>query len=209
MSEPDATRRGTVVLGLGNPLLGDDGLGLAALARLDRRWRIGGDVALLDGGTWGMSLLPTLEGAARVLLLDAIDHGAPPGTPARFADDAIPRAWTRRLSPHQIDLREVLAVCALRGTLPPAMVALGLQPAALDETTGGLTPALATGLDALVDAAAAELARWGHRVRRRPAESTIHRVREEDDDAPTLATVLGLAVDAATPRLLGGRLGAR
>ena len=109
-SERTHARTGAVVLGLGNPLMGDDGVGLAALARLAEGWQLGGDVELVDGGTWGMSLLPTLEGAAAVVLLDAIHVDAAPGTPVRLEGDAVPAALALKVSPHQIDLREVLAV---------------------------------------------------------------------------------------------------
>ena len=65
----------TAVIGLGNPLMGDDGFGLVALERIREEWRLEGDVELADGGTWGMSLLPLIENADRVILLDAIAAG--------------------------------------------------------------------------------------------------------------------------------------
>ena len=57
------TGRATVVIGLGNPLMGDDGVGLAALERLRDDWDMPADVELVDGGTWGMNLLPVIEDA--------------------------------------------------------------------------------------------------------------------------------------------------
>nr|MCU0648876.1 hydrogenase maturation protease [Gemmatimonadaceae bacterium] len=71
--------RRTVVIGLGNPLLSDDAIGLAALAQLAARYVIADEVECYDGGTWGMTLLPAIESASRVLFLDAIDTGAAPG----------------------------------------------------------------------------------------------------------------------------------
>ena len=111
---------GTLVIGLGNPLMGDDGFGLAVLAELRERWRMPDDVELVDGGTWGIRLLPLLDQADRVLFLDAVDRGAEPGTPFVLQGDELPRALCLKLSPHQIDLREVLALAALRGSLAPA-----------------------------------------------------------------------------------------
>jgi hydrogenase maturation protease len=153
--------RGTIVIGLGNPLMGDDGLGLAALARLDERWEVSADVQLIDGGTWGMNLLPVIEDAERVILLDAIDAGAPPGTPARLEHERLPRYLATKISPHQVDLRDVLGLAELRGTLPAHTVALGLQPERV-EMGIGLSPAVAARLDELVDAAARLLDAWGH-----------------------------------------------
>src|SRR5581483_11003657 len=69
----------TIILGLGNPLMADDGIGLAALDRL-RSVRPAVDAELVDGGTWGMSLLPVVEEAERIILLDAIELERPPGT---------------------------------------------------------------------------------------------------------------------------------
>ena len=69
----------TLVIGLGNPIMADDGVGLAALDRLRESWSLPPSVRLVDGGTWGMNLLPLIEDAAEVLLLDAIDRGGPPG----------------------------------------------------------------------------------------------------------------------------------
>ncbi len=154
----------TLVLGLGNPLMGDDGLGLRALARLRQEWAVDG-VELVDGGTWGMNLLPLIEDARRVLLLDAIDVGAPPGTLVELERDQLPRLFARKLSPHEIDLREVLALAELRGTLRADIVALGLQPRDVELSTD-LTPEVAAAMDALLERVVARLRTAGHGCRR-------------------------------------------
>lgn len=139
----------TVVIGLGNPLMADDGVGLAALAALRDGDDLGPAVELVDGGTWGMNLLPILETASRVILLDAIRTGAAPGTLVELSREELPRGLAHKLSPHQIDLREVLALGELRGTLPGRMVAIGLEPAVVEMSTE-LSPAVAAALPALV-----------------------------------------------------------
>lgn len=166
MSEP---RQATaLVIGLGSPLMGDDGIGLAALDRLREGWRLPPTVELLDGGTWGLNLLHAIEGARQVLFLDAVRAGRQPGTLAEIERAELPRMLGLKLSPHQIDIREVLALVELRGTAPAAMACLGLEPASV-ELRAGLSPEIADRLDALVDAAARRLRRWGHRVRRHRA----------------------------------------
>jgi len=170
MSEP-ATR----VIGLGNPLEGDDGLGLLALARLADRFAFDPPVAFVDGGTWGLALLPEIEGAERVLFLDAIRAGAAPGTLLALEGDAPPRRLSAKLSPHQIDLCEVLALAALRGSVPRHLLALGLEPAML-EFGAPLSPALAERLDDLVERAREELEAWGHRAT--PREPTGRAARD-------------------------------
>lgn len=152
----------TLVVGCGNLLGADDGVGLAALERL-RAWRLPPDVQLEDGGTWGLNLLPLIEGAERLLVLDAIDAGTAPGTVIVLEQDQIPRFLSTKLSPHQIDLREVLALAELRGTLPRETVIMGLQPERV-EMSIALSPAVKTGLDDLELAVAERLVRWGHAV---------------------------------------------
>lgn len=164
MTDPLPSR--TTVIGLGNPLMGDDGLGLAALARLARDWDLPATVEVLDGGTWGMNLLPMIEEAESLLFLDAIDARAEPGSQIVLEREEIPRYFAHKLSPHQIDLREVLALAEWRGTLPDRTAAMGLQP----ETVGlgvELSAVLQRRLPALVEAVVQRLRRDGHELRRR------------------------------------------
>jgi len=154
----------TVVLGLGNMLMADDGLGLAALARLDDNWFVPRGVSLVDGGTWGMNLLHIVENADNLLVFDAIDIGGPPGSIVRLEGKDIPRFLAQKVSPHQIDLREVLALAELRGMLPGRLVALGIQPGRVEMSTT-LSPAVEAHLDQLAQMAAAQLQRWGFACR--------------------------------------------
>jgi hydrogenase maturation protease len=158
----DSATGRTLVIGCGNLLGADDGVGLAALERL-RHWRLPQEVQLEDGGTWGLNLLPLIESAERLLILDAIDARAAPGTLLVLENDEIPKLFSTKLSPHQIDLREVLALAELRGTLPSETVAIGLQPERVEMSTV-LSPAVKAGLDDLELAVAEQLARWGHAV---------------------------------------------
>lgn len=157
----------TLVIGVGSPLMRDDGLGLVALEMLRSGWTFEPRVELLDGGTWGLSLLPFLERARYALILDAIDAAGEPGTLWSLEGAELPRFLGGKVSPHQIDLREVLALAALRGRMPEHLVALGLQPARV-ELGSGLTAEVAHGLPALLDAAVERLEAWGHAATRLP-----------------------------------------
>jgi hydrogenase maturation protease len=150
-----------LVIGLGNPIMADDGLGLAALERLRERWSVPKSVRLVDGGTWGMNLLPLIEGAEHVIFLDAIDAGRPVGTAVVVERDELPRLFGLKLSAHQVDLREVLAAAELRGTLPASLVAIGLQPGRV-EMGVGLSPEVEAGLDDVLGLLSERLARWGY-----------------------------------------------
>lgn len=151
----------TVVLGLGNPLMGDDGLGLAVLARFREQYHVPDAVALVDGGTWGMNLLPIIEDATEVLFIDAIRTGQSAGTVQELERAELPRYLAHKLSPHQIDLKEVLALAEFRGTLPPVVAAIGAEPERV-EMSAILTPALEAAVDEVAARVARRLTAWGH-----------------------------------------------
>lgn len=159
----------TLVLGLGNPLMGDDGVGVAAVERLREEWELPDDVELVDGGTWGMNLLPLIEAAERVILMDAIRTGAAPGTLTVLERRELPRYFALKLSPHQIDLREVLALAELRGALPDELVAIGIEPQRI-EMDVTLSPVVRAGVHKVVDLVVDRLEVAGHRCRRRNRE---------------------------------------
>jgi hydrogenase maturation protease len=107
-----------------------------------------------------MSLLPDIEDADRLLFLDAIDVGAAPGTLHVLQRDQIPRYLATKISPHEVDLRDVLALAELRGTLPQQTVAVGLQPAAV-ELSSDISDVVRARLDDCVSAAVRQLEQWG------------------------------------------------
>ncbi len=167
MSTSERVRR-TVVIGLGNPLMGDDGLGLAALAQLRDAWELSAEVELVDGGTWGMNLLPVIEDAGRVLLIDAINADAAPGTEVVVSRQRLPRYLATKISPHQVDMADVMALAELRGTLPEQTTAIGLQPAKVELSTE-LSEPLRFRLDDLVASVVRLLEGWGHQCTRKGA----------------------------------------
>jgi hydrogenase maturation protease len=164
-------RSGTTVIGAGNPIVGDDGIGIAALDLVRRNWRLDDQVELVDGGTWGMNLLPLIESTDRLLILDAVRAGGQPGDVVRLEREDLPRFLSLKLSPHQIDLREVLALAELRDTLPRDILVLGIQPERI-EMGIGLSAAVQASLDDLVQRAIQQLREWGHAAS--PLEEAVH-----------------------------------
>jgi hydrogenase maturation protease len=153
---------GVVVLGLGNVLCSDDGLGVVAVRRIGARGRLSGDVRVLDGGTLGLSLLPYFETARAVVLVDAVALDAPPGTLVRLERAELGRGL-ERLSVHQVGVADLVEAADLMGWLPDDVVLLGLVP----ETTAlglDLSPAVADAMPALVAAVVDELHRLGIRA---------------------------------------------
>jgi hydrogenase maturation protease len=149
-----------VVLGLGNVLRRDEGLGIRVLQRLQERYAFSAEVQLVDGGTLGLDLLAYLEDAQRLLVLDATLTEGPPGTLIRLAGDNVPAFLGMRSSPHEIGLADLLAVLRLRGLEPEEVVVLGMQPQVI-ELGWELSPTASARLDLLVEMAVSELNRWG------------------------------------------------
>ena len=113
-----------------------------------------------------MNLLPLVESARHLILIDAIRTGAPPGTLNVLERRELPRYFSLKLSPHQIDLREVLALAELRGLLPEDLVAVGIEPERV-EMELALSPRVSAGLDKVVDLVVERLEWTGDRCRRR------------------------------------------
>jgi hydrogenase maturation protease len=123
---------GVLVLGLGNVLLGDDGLGAAAVARLEGEYSIPPGVHVADGGTLGLSLLGLLTDADHVILVDAVRTDDPPGTLVRLDGEDVSDAVRDRLSPHQVGVADLLDAARLIDRYPATVTLLGLVPEAFD-----------------------------------------------------------------------------
>jgi len=121
-----------LVLGLGNVLCGDDGLGVVAVHLLQRRYQVPDGVSVLDGGTLGLSLLPQLEDARQVILIDAIRADGPPGSLVRLEGDDVAPAVAARLSVHQVGVVDLLDGAHWRERYPTRLVLLGLVPQTLE-----------------------------------------------------------------------------
>ncbi|MEW6428173.1 MAG: HyaD/HybD family hydrogenase maturation endopeptidase [Thermodesulfobacteriota bacterium] len=149
-----------VVLGIGNILLSDEGAGVRVVENLQRRYRLPGNVAAIDGGTMGLDLLPYLEGCDVLFIVDAARIDLQPGGIAlRRLDDPL-LFFRTRISPHQLGLSDVLAAAALTGDLPPEIHLLGIEPLSL-ATSLDLSEPVMSAIPAATDLLAHELARRG------------------------------------------------
>ncbi|MDR7866043.1 MAG: HyaD/HybD family hydrogenase maturation endopeptidase [Sporomusaceae bacterium] len=147
------------VLGIGNILLRDEGFGVRAVEALLGRYRFPAAVQVLDGGTLGMDLLRFLTGTKRLVVVDAIAGGGPPGTFYRFAGDEVKAYFREKVSLHELGIKDVLAVLEATDRAIGEVVVLGVQPESLDVGLE-LTPVVAAALPDTVAAVLAELARW-------------------------------------------------
>jgi hydrogenase maturation protease len=147
----------TLVLGLGNPLRGDDGIGPRIVEELTRCGLPDG-VTALDVGNAGLDLLNVLEGCERAVVVDAAEMGQQAGQFIRFTPDEaqLTRAGDR-FSLHNAGLSEALALAEALGRTLPELVVFGVQPAEIDWREG-LSPAVEAAIPALTNAVIKEIA---------------------------------------------------
>ena len=148
----------TAVLGLGNLVHSDDGVGVHAIQRLQRDPRVPPGIVLLDGGTHGLGLLPHVLGFSRLLVVDAVDAGEPPGTVVRFEGSAL-HGLPGKSSVHQLGFADMMVALKLLGEAPPELVVFGVQPLST-EWSSELTPPVLEALPALLDAVLRQLEIW-------------------------------------------------
>ncbi len=151
----------TVILGLGNILYADEGIGVRAAEYLHKAYTFPSSVEIVDGGTQGLALLDYVERADRLLVLDAVDFGLAPGTVVCKGAAEVPRYLTgQKHSVHQNSFSEVLALAALRDAAPKDLVLIGMHPVSL--SLGGTLSDIAKtkGLPAMVSMALHTLHYW-------------------------------------------------
>ncbi len=149
-----------VVLGIGNTILSDEGIGVRAAEALRERYELPENVEVIDGGTAGMELLGPLTGTDLLVVLDAVKAGRPPGTLVRMSGRDVPIFFRAKLSPHQVSICDVLAGLEFSGDLPKEIVLIGVEPASM-ELGLELTPVVAARVPEMAEMAAAELAARG------------------------------------------------
>ena len=141
----------TLILGVGNYILSDDGLSVHVLERLQADHSIPEDIQMIDGGTCGLDLLQYLEGVSNLIIIDAIKtRDGIPGSIIRLNGDQVPAYLSLKISPHDIGLPDLLATAKLRDLYPEKIVVFGIQPASL-ELGVELSPEVASKVDELIE----------------------------------------------------------
>jgi len=172
-----------LILGLGNLLLGDDGLGVAAVRQLLERYEAPAGVRVLDGGTLGLSLLPHLEDAERAILVDAISDDAPVASFVRLEGEDVGPAVAARLSPHQIGVSDLLEGARWLGRSPDVVLLLGLVPGSI-ELGLDRSPAVEASLPELVRRVVEEARALGFPFRAREDDAPLAEDHTADGTAP-------------------------
>ena len=116
-----------LVLGVGNLVLTDEGVGVHVVQRL-QKMDLPSHVEVLDGGTSGFDLLDDIEGRKKVVVVDAVKGEQPPGTIYRMTTEDIEEAPKSRLSLHDIDMTDLLKLVDLFEIEKPEIVIIGIEP---------------------------------------------------------------------------------
>jgi hydrogenase maturation protease len=148
----------TLVLALGNPIRSDDGVGIAAMRCLEEDPRVPGVVELVEGGTKGLELVAYISGMSRLLVLDAVEVGAAPGTILCIRGAEL-RSLPGNGNVHDLALADILNALRLLGQEPQEIVLLGIQPGTTELGTS-LSKSVECSLPLLVEATIAQLSLW-------------------------------------------------
>lgn len=118
----------TALIGLGNILMRDDGIGVHAVREIEQRFRFTPKIDIMDGGTLGLTLLPLIEAYERVLFVDAVEAGLEPGTIVVREGEEVPAFLGSQVSVHQAGLADLMYAAQLAGMMPPEVCLVGIQP---------------------------------------------------------------------------------
>jgi len=153
----------TLVLGVGNKLMADEGIGVHVIERLVSEYKLPEEVQVLDGGTLGLDLLYYLEGIENLLIVDAAETGKEAGTMIRLEGDEVPAFMSIKISPHQMGVPDMLAAARMTDIYPKRLVLWGIQPDVITLSLD-LSPVLVSKVDTLTVNLVDELRGWGYEL---------------------------------------------
>ncbi|MFH1156877.1 MAG: HyaD/HybD family hydrogenase maturation endopeptidase [Pseudomonadota bacterium] len=155
-----------MVLGVGNLLYSDDGLGIRVVEALEERYAFPDNVTVVDGGVLGINLLGVISHAHHLIVVDTILNRGKPGDLHRLAGDQIPSRVLAKNSLHQVDLLEALTLCQALDHVPETVI-VGAEPQDLITLNPELTPILSARVDAVVGMVIKELSSLGAEVEKK------------------------------------------
>lgn len=132
-----SAKRSVVVLGLGNPLMADEGIGVCLIERLAESAAVYPDVDFIDAGTGGLSVLHHIEGRRKAILVDCASMGETPATIRRFTPEEVRSAkMLAHQSLHEADLIRVIDMARRLGQCPEQVVIFGIEPERIEPRQG-------------------------------------------------------------------------
>ncbi len=147
-----------LVLGIGNILFRDEGVGVRVVERLLQEYEFPEDVMILDGGVLGLSLLSYMADAEYMIVIDAIKRGGRPGTLYRLKEEDLPKRIRVKESLHEVDFLEAMASLHLLDRVPETVI-LGVEPEDIHTVSLELSPVVERKVEQLVGMVLEELNR--------------------------------------------------
>jgi hydrogenase maturation protease len=160
--------RRILVLGVGNILLSDEGVGVRVIQKLEADYDFSENVRLYDGGTLGLRLLDPIVEADTVIVVDAVKGGCAPGTVYRIPEEEIPKKIPYKSSLHELNLVETLAYAEVLGNKPQSVI-IGIEPETITDWSTELSDSVRRGLPEAISLVLGEIAEAGGSFRERPA----------------------------------------
>jgi hydrogenase maturation protease len=154
MQEPTVT-----ILGLGNILMSDEGIGVHTVNEFQRRYAVPDFVEIVDGGAAGLDLIPFIEGREKVIMVDAVNFDREPGFVGVLENEEIPARITTKASMHHLGLMDVLSIVKLSGNYPKELCLIGIQPKSL-ELGLDMTREIWDKKEALIERVSEKLREW-------------------------------------------------
>jgi hydrogenase maturation protease len=152
------------VLGVGNILFRDEGVGVRVVERLHERYEFPENVNLVDGGVLGLGLLGVISETDHLIVVDAVRNHGEPGTLYRLEGEEVPKRLYAKNSLHQVDLLETLAVVPALDHEPDTVI-LGVEPEDIETMSLELSPPVRDAVGSLMEGVLRELARLGAAAR--------------------------------------------
>jgi len=171
-----------LVIGMGNVLMQDEGVGVRAVEELEGRYVIPQRVTVVDGGTTGMELFDPMRRCRHLIVADAVNTGDPIGSVLRIANEKIPAFFQTKLSNHQLGLSDLLALLTLKNEVPEHVAIIGMVPHSLENKLG-LTAEATRGMASMVEMLVAELSLLGVELQARAEYRIGHWRREAELEA--------------------------
>jgi hydrogenase maturation protease len=148
------------VLGVGNILYKDDGVGIRVVEKLEKEYSFSDNIIIIDGGVLGINLLGVISNAGKLIVVDTVLNNGKPGDIHKLSHDQIPNRILAKNSLHQVDLIEALTLCNALDYVPQTTI-IGIEPEDMENLNEELTPTVAGKLEELSQLVLKEISALG------------------------------------------------
>ncbi len=163
--EFDSKKADILIIGMGNVLMQDEGIGVRAAEELECRYQIPSNIEIMDGGTTGTELYEPMRGRKHLIIADAINAASPSGSLICLKDGQVPAFFQTKISNHQLGVSDLLALLQISGDQPDHVTIIGMVPHSLENKLG-LSPQAEAGIENMVQMLVDELEGIGFEMKR-------------------------------------------